>query len=104
MWLSKKIAAVAESAGIYCVCGGRMTLEIIRQASRHFVVSTAPACSGYAHEGPGPASQAVVGTVTKTTQNYHDVRKGQGYICPTEGDGLGIELDDEKLEEYLINR
>ena len=102
LWLSKKIAAVAESAGIPCICGGRLALEIVRQASRHFVASTSQACTGYAHEGPGPASQAVTATVTKRTLTYHDVKSGGGFVQPSEKPGLGVELDEDLLKRYSI--
>ena len=102
LWLSKKIAAVAAGAGIPCICGGRMTLEITRQASRQFVASTPEACYGYAHEGAGPASQSVTGSVTKTTLNYDDIKEGIGYLNPTGGDGLGIELDDDMVQRYSM--
>jgi len=79
-----------------------MTLEITRQASRQFVVSTPEACYGYAHEGAGPASQSVTGSVTKTTLNYDNIKEGQGYLIPTEGNGLGIELDDDMVQRYTM--
>lgn len=65
LWLSKKIAAVAQAAGIACICGGALTLEVIRQASRHFTASTPLNAQGLAHEGPGPASQGLQGNVTR---------------------------------------
>ena len=102
LWLSKKIAAVAAGAGIPCICGGRMTLEITRQASRQFAVSTPQTCYGYAHEGAGPASQSVTGSVTKTTLNYDDIKEGQGYLIPTKGNGLGVELDDDMVNRYSM--
>lgn len=101
LWLSKKIAAVAESAGIPCICGGRLALEIVRQASRHFVASTAQACMGYAHEGPGPASQAVTATVTGRTLIYQDVKAGNGFLQPSERPGLGVDLDEDLVNRYL---
>jgi L-alanine-DL-glutamate epimerase-like enolase superfamily enzyme len=101
LWLSKKIAAVAESAGIPCICGGRLALEIVRQASRHFVASTAQACMGYAHEGPGPASQAVTATVTGRTLTYQDVQAGGGFLQPSERPGLGVDLDEGQVNRYL---
>ncbi|MBW1699530.1 MAG: mandelate racemase/muconate lactonizing enzyme family protein [Deltaproteobacteria bacterium] len=100
LWLSKKIAAVAESAGIPCICGGRLALEIVRQASRHFVASTPQACTGYAHEGPGPASQAVTASVTKTTLNYNDVKAGNGCVQLSQKPGLGVDLDNTLLDRY----
>lgn len=102
LWLSKKIAAIAESAGIPCICGGMLALEITRQASRHFVASTPQACTGYAHEGPGPASQPVTGTLTKGTKTYQDVKIGGGFLQPSERPGLGVDLDNELLNQYLV--
>jgi len=102
LWLSKKIAAIAESAGIPCICGGLPALEITRQASRHFVVSTAQACMGYAHEGPGPASQSVTGTITKRTMTYQDVKAGGGFLQPSEELGLGVELDEKSVLKYSL--
>jgi len=102
LWLSKKIAGIAESAGIPCICGGRLSLEIVRQASRHFVASTPQACLGYAHEGPGPASQPVAGTVTRRTLSYHDVQSGGGTLHPSDLPGLGVELDAELLHRYSV--
>jgi len=102
LWLSKKIAAIAESAGIPCICGGLLALEITRQASRHFVASTAQACTGYAHEGPGPASQSVTGTVTNRTMTYQDVKIGGGFLQPSERPGLGVDLDEDMVNRYLV--
>lgn len=102
LWLSKKIAGVAESAGIACICGGRMALEVIREASRHFVASTPAACTGHAHEGPGPASQALISGVTQQTVGFEDVRKNGGFVKPSEGPGLGINLDEELLGRYAV--
>jgi L-alanine-DL-glutamate epimerase-like enolase superfamily enzyme len=103
LWLSKKIAAVAEGAGIPCICGGRLALEIVRQASRHFVASTAQACTGYAHEGPGPASQGVTAAVTKRAITYQEVKAGGGVVQLSEQPGLGVDLDEELLNRYSVS-
>ena len=100
LWLSKKIASIAEGAGIPVICGGRLALEIVRQASRHFVASTSQACLGFAHEGPGHASQPVTGTVTRRTVDYEDVRRAHGVVSPSTLPGLGVELDEERLTRY----
>lgn len=102
LWLSKKIAAIAESAGIPCICGGRLALEIVRQASRHFVVSTAQTCMGYAHEGPGPASQSITASVTKRTMTYQDVKAGGGFLRPPKKPGLGVDLDEDVVNQHLV--
>jgi hypothetical protein len=41
--------------------------------------------------------------VTKTTLNYDDIKEGQGYLIPTDGNGLGIELDDDMVDRYAMN-
>jgi L-alanine-DL-glutamate epimerase-like enolase superfamily enzyme len=40
--------------------------------------------------------------VTKTTLNYANIKAGQGYLIPTEGNGLGIELDDDMVQRYSM--
>ena len=103
LWMAKKMAAIAEGAGIACICGGRIAFEIIRQASRHFVVSTPQACMGYAHEGPGPASQGIVASVARETLTFDDVKQSQGCISPVEGPGLGVTLDEEEMRKYRVH-
>jgi L-alanine-DL-glutamate epimerase-like enolase superfamily enzyme len=102
LWLAKKMAAIAEDAGIACVCGGRLAFEIVRQASRHFVVSTPQACMGYAHEGPGPASQGPVASVARETLTFEDIKKGKGTLRPVDGPGLGVDLEEEVLRRYAV--
>jgi L-alanine-DL-glutamate epimerase-like enolase superfamily enzyme len=99
--LGKKIAAVAEAAGIDWICGGGLAFEIVRQASRHFAVST-PARAGrrYHHEGPGPASQGLLADVVKPVVTYADVARACGAVTVTNLPGLGIEEDVESLARY----
>ena len=100
--LSKKIAAVAKSAGIACICGGATALEVIRQASRHFTASTALDSGGLSHEGPGPASQALIGNITKRVVTYDDVRQFQGHVLVTDEPGLGVEEDVDAVARYMV--
>lgn len=101
--MSKRVAAIAEAAGLPVVVGGRTTLEPSRAASRHFAAST-PAAAGRAHEGPGPASQALsddVVTVGRTTRAT--VKTGEGRGVPVEeSPGLGIEIDWETVARYKV--
>jgi L-alanine-DL-glutamate epimerase-like enolase superfamily enzyme len=100
--LAKKIAAIGEAAGMPIVVGGRTTLELSRYASRHFAAST-PGTKGRAHEGPGPASQALADDIT-TVRSTYDTIKRYGSRIPVEtGPGLGAEVVWEKVEQYRMS-
>lgn len=99
--LSKKIAAVGEAAGIPVICGGGLVLEITRQASRHFVASTPAISEGLHHEGPGPASQGLVGNVTQRVIEYDDIRRDSGRVELLSDDvGLGIQEDAQAVATF----
>ncbi len=102
LYRSKKIAALAEAAGIPCIVGGANTYEVGRQACRHFAVSTAQAQMGMGSEGCAPASQSKVDDVTRRVLTYEDVTKGKGYVEVLPGPGLGVELDEEKVRKYSV--
>ncbi len=102
LWRSKKIAAVAESAGIPCIVGGANTYEVGRQACRHFAVSTAQAQMGMGSEGCAPASQSKVNDVTKNVITYQDITRLGGYVEVLPGPGLGTELDNDKIKKYGV--
>ena len=104
LWMAKKMAAIAEGAGIACVCGGRLAFEIVRQASRHFVASTPQACLGHAHEGPGPASQGPIASVAQRTVSFKDVQEAEGFVRIPEGLGLGVTLDEDQMKRYAVPR
>ena len=100
LYRSKKIAALAEAAGIPCIVGGANTYEVGRQACRHFAVSTAQAQMGMGSEGCAPASQSKMDDVTMNVMTYDDVTRGQGFVGLLPGPGLGVELDEEKIQKY----
>jgi L-alanine-DL-glutamate epimerase-like enolase superfamily enzyme len=102
LYRSKKIAALAEAAGIPCIVGGANTYEVGRQACRHFAVSTAQAQMGMGSEGCAPASQSKIDDVTMRVLTYEDVTAGKGYVEVIPGPGLGVALDDEKVRKYGI--
>jgi len=102
LYRSKKIAALAEAAGIPCIVGGANTYEVGRQACRHFAVSTAQAQMGMGSEGCAPASQSKIDDVTKNVMTYDDVTRGKGYVGVLPGPGLGVELDEEKVQKYTV--
>jgi L-alanine-DL-glutamate epimerase-like enolase superfamily enzyme len=102
LYRSKKIAALAEAAGIPCIVGGANTYEIGRQACRHFAVSTAQAQMGMGSEGCAPASQSKIDDVTTRMLTYENVTAGNGYVEVIPGPGLGVDLDEEKVRKYGI--
>lgn len=102
LYRAKKIAALAEAAGIPCIVGGANTYEVGRQACRHFAVSTAQAQMGMGSEGCAPASQSKLDDVTTRALTYEDVTAGNGYVAVIPGPGLGVELDEEMIRKYGI--
>jgi L-alanine-DL-glutamate epimerase-like enolase superfamily enzyme len=102
LYRSKKIAALAEAAGIPCIVGGANTYEVGRQACRPIAVSTAQAQMGMGSEGCAPASQSKVDDVTQRVLTYGDVTKGNGFVEALPGSGLGAELDAEKVRKYTV--
>ncbi|WP_137285908.1 mandelate racemase/muconate lactonizing enzyme family protein [Halorussus salinisoli] len=99
---SCKIAAVAESAGIPCLVGGHPQQEIARQASRHFAASRSAVNCGFANEGPGPASQSLVGHVTENVVTYDDVAELDGHVGVPDDPGLGVELDSSAMDQFTV--
>jgi L-alanine-DL-glutamate epimerase-like enolase superfamily enzyme len=99
--LSRKLAAVAEAAGLDCVCGGALALEVVRQASRHFATATNLGPANYAGEGPGPASQALTGNIATTVVGYADVARRNGHVVAGPGPGLGVTEDRAAVGRYL---
>lgn len=104
LWNSKKIAGIAQAAGVPLIIGGMNHFEVARQANRHFAISTPMAFEGYAHEGPGPASQALTDNVTTQTVGYDDVKKWDGYVKVSKEPGLGSTVNWDKVKKYTYSK
>ena len=107
LYRCKKIAALAEAAGIPIIVGGANTYEIGRQASRHFAVSTAQVQMGFGSEGCAPASQSKIDDVTKKVVTYEDVSKMKGYVVVSLKYAMVSfnvkPLSDESTDVVIIN-
>lgn len=97
---SLAVAAVAETAGIPCLVGGHPTQEIARQACRHFAAAVEVTNRGFAHEGPGPASQALVDQLTREVVTYDDVERLGGVVATPMAPGLGVRLREDVLARH----
>ncbi|HVU09900.1 MAG TPA: mandelate racemase/muconate lactonizing enzyme family protein [Phototrophicaceae bacterium] len=100
--LAKRMAAIADAAGLPVICGGRTVLEISRAASRHFAAST-PGTIGLKHEGPGPASQELSDDVTSKRTDRQATGRAGGFVTVEDEPGLGMDISWEKIEQYAVN-
>jgi muconate cycloisomerase len=93
---ARKVAAVAEAAGLTCTVGSNLELGVASAAMIHLAMST-PGIS--AEEFPcdilGPFFYADM-----LLQEPLLIKGGEAR--PSEGPGLGVELDEEKVKFYRI--
>ena len=92
IYISKKMAVVAEAAGIPCSMGSRHPFGIGAAVIHHFTASTPclkpPICYG------SPLERLVDDIVVNPC-----IMK-DGEVSVPEGPGLGVELDEAKLKKY----
>jgi L-alanine-DL-glutamate epimerase-like enolase superfamily enzyme len=90
---SKRIAAVAETAGLSCNMGSQHPAGIGTAAMCHFWAST-PEITDVGYGAPGERFADDVIT--------NPIRFADGMVHLPEGPGLGVDVDDEKLARYAI--
>ncbi len=93
--LAKRIAAVAQAAGLGCNMGSRHPLGVGAAAIHHFACST-------------PAVQEPIGFGSPLERLVDDILKEpipfeRGVARPPEGPGLGVELDEAKMKKYAVS-
>ncbi|MGD2176337.1 MAG: enolase C-terminal domain-like protein [Anaerolineae bacterium] len=102
-YTSKKIAAIAEAAGVGCYCASMTNLGIGHAANLHFAASTKlDDRYGFGFEN----LFQIFGSVQKSAEeNISEVPEFKdGYYEVPRGPGLGVELIEENVERYLIER
>jgi muconate cycloisomerase len=88
---SKTIAGIAEAAGIACYVGCMIETSVGTAAYLHFTVSTPQVTYGCELFGPLLLQDDIV---------VNPVRYTAGHIEAPQGPGLGVSLDEAKVERY----
>lgn len=96
---ARRVARLAEEAGLPLVVGGGLTFGISRFASQH-LASTASAAQGLCHQGPGPASQGLCDDITDPFLTPATLAASPGGLIPPSRPGLGFVLRQDKLVRY----
>jgi len=91
---ARKIAAVAEAAGISCTIGSNLEMGIASAAMIHLAMATSAI-----HADAFPCD--IIGPLCYQENLLKSPLKiTPGRAFPPEGPGLGVELDEAKLERY----
>jgi muconate/chloromuconate cycloisomerase len=88
---AKKIAAIAQAAGIPCYVGSMAEMGIGAAAGLHFAAST-PNCTYGCELRPSCMKDIAI----------PEVRVEGGYIFVPQGPGLGIEIDERIMKDYRV--
>lgn len=88
---SRRIAALAECAGIRCYLGSMIETSVASSVGLHFVLSSNEFRYGGEIYGPVFFVEDVV---------RNPLKIDQGYMYPPEEDGLGVELDMDKIKKF----
>ena len=86
---SRRIASLADCAGIKCYLGSQIETSVGTSASLHFVLSANDFRYGGEIYGPIFFEEDVV---------KKSLEIDQGYIYPFDEPGLGVELDMDKIK------
>jgi L-alanine-DL-glutamate epimerase-like enolase superfamily enzyme len=98
---AKRIAGIAAAAGLPLVVGGGLTYGPSRYASQHLAASSS-AAQGRCHQGPGPASQALIDDITDPRLTRAIVTAHAGHVPVPRAPGLGFAMMAEKLAHYRV--
>jgi L-alanine-DL-glutamate epimerase-like enolase superfamily enzyme len=97
VYSARKIAAIADAAGIPLYAGGQVATSVGAATAAHFFAATWNVIGGDFQLGPDGWLAADI--VKKPLQ----VKDGYALV-PEEGPGIGVELDEEKLEKVAVKK
>jgi muconate cycloisomerase len=93
---ARKIAAIADAAGVQLYAGGQVATSVGAATAAHFYAATCNLIGGDFQAGPG-------GWLAKDiVKNPLVISKGHALI-PEDGPGIGVELNEDKLREVRVN-
>ena len=97
IYTARKIAAIAEATGIPLYAGGQPSTSVGAATAAHFYAATWNVIGGDFPLGPDGWLSA---DITRDPLRVED-----GFACvPTEGPGIGVELDEAKVESVSVRK
>ena len=107
MLKAKKVAAIAEAAGFPCNVNGSVEMGVGNAANVHLAASTAAANLACVIPVTTPDAEAtgrIAGIYYKDDIVTEPFEFADGAVKVSHRPGLGIELDEEKVERYRLDR
>ncbi len=104
---AKKVAAIAEAAGFPCNVNGSVEMGVGNAANVHLAASTAAANLGCVIPVTTPDAEAtgrIAGIYYKDDIVTEPFEFVDGAVKVPRGPGLGVELDEEKVERYRLDK
>ena len=104
---AKKVAAIAEAAGFPCNVNGSVEMGVGNAGNVHLAASTAAvnlACVIPVTTPDAEASGRIAGIYYKDDIVTEPFEFADGAVKVSHRPGLGIELDEEKVERYRLDR
>lgn len=107
LWHARNVAAIAATANLPCDVNGSIESGIGTAANLHFALAT-PAISLPSvipiNAPEGSHRYEVAGHYYTDDVIVQALPTEPGHLLPTSAPGLGIELDEDKLERYRVDR
>lgn len=104
LYYSKKLAGIAEAAGIPCVAGGAFGGAFSKVACQHLATATSQLQKGYACEGPMPwHGKPGESKINLLKESLLETTYKEGFITAPNKPGLGVEPNEEMIEKYRIH-
>ncbi len=104
---ARKVAAIAEAAGFPCNVNGSVEMGVGNAANVHLAASTAAANLACVIPVTTPDAEAtgrIAGIYYKDDIVTEPFEFVDGAVKAPQGPGLGIELDEEKIERYRLDK
>jgi muconate cycloisomerase len=106
MFKAKKVAAVAEAAGLKCNVNGSVETGVGNAANLHLAAATevvSLACVVPVSTPKGKGKKGIAGIYYQDDMIQEAFEFSDGDIVVSQKPGLGIDLDEEKLKRYRLS-